>query len=398
MADYDIITVGGGIGGSALAKAMAESGYKVLVVERETQFKDRVRGEWIGPWGVAEAKEIGVYDTLIAAGGHHPEFWDTFAGPAALPRRNFAETTPQRLNQLTIYHPKMQDALLAAAEQAGADVRSGARVSNFEPGSEPRVEIEWDGGSETKTARLVVGADGRNAMTRKWGGFEQQQDPPGNLLGGVLVEGLAHAGDASTVLFNPFFGQGSFYFPQGKGFGRAYFASRTGGVKLQGEGALDRFLEESARIGFPMEHYEGMKQAGPFATFDGADSWVDNPYKDGVALVGDAAATSDQTWGQGLSLTLRDVRGLRDELLANDDWDAAGQAYATRHDAYFASLREAEAMFTTFLIDPSEGANAVRMRVIPAVLANPDALPDTLFSGPELAPPTDEHRALFAAG
>src|SRR5438093_682427 len=42
MQSYDIITVGGGLAGSALAKAMAERGARVLVVERETHFKDRV--------------------------------------------------------------------------------------------------------------------------------------------------------------------------------------------------------------------------------------------------------------------------------------------------------------------------------------------------------------------
>ena len=54
--DYDFITVGGGIAGASLAKAMAERGFRVLVVEREKQFKDRVRGEWLAPWGVAETK------------------------------------------------------------------------------------------------------------------------------------------------------------------------------------------------------------------------------------------------------------------------------------------------------------------------------------------------------
>ena len=53
---YDIITVGGGLGGSALAKAMAAHGAKVLVLEREKQFKDRIRGEFMAPWGVAEAR------------------------------------------------------------------------------------------------------------------------------------------------------------------------------------------------------------------------------------------------------------------------------------------------------------------------------------------------------
>ena len=88
MADYDIITVGGGIGGSAIAKAMAESGRKVLVLERETKFRDRVRGEWMAPWGVAETKELGIHDTLIAAGGHHTPVIAGYAGPAPLPPRN----------------------------------------------------------------------------------------------------------------------------------------------------------------------------------------------------------------------------------------------------------------------------------------------------------------------
>ena len=47
--DYDIIAVGGGLGGSALAKAMAENSKSVLILERETEFKDRVRGEFMSP-------------------------------------------------------------------------------------------------------------------------------------------------------------------------------------------------------------------------------------------------------------------------------------------------------------------------------------------------------------
>ncbi len=51
--NYDIVIVGGGLGGSALAKAMAERGASVLVLEREKQFRDRVRGEGVWPWGGA---------------------------------------------------------------------------------------------------------------------------------------------------------------------------------------------------------------------------------------------------------------------------------------------------------------------------------------------------------
>ena len=69
-ATYDIVTVGGGLGGSALARAMAQQGARVLIVEREQRFKDRVRGEWMAPWGVAEVRELELYELLTDDCGH----------------------------------------------------------------------------------------------------------------------------------------------------------------------------------------------------------------------------------------------------------------------------------------------------------------------------------------
>jgi hypothetical protein len=57
---YDVITIGGGIAASSLARAMAERGARVLALEREKPCKDRVRGEAIVSWGVAEANELGI--------------------------------------------------------------------------------------------------------------------------------------------------------------------------------------------------------------------------------------------------------------------------------------------------------------------------------------------------
>ena len=43
----------------------------MLILERLTEFADRVRGEWMAPWGAAELKRLGLYERFIAAGGHH---------------------------------------------------------------------------------------------------------------------------------------------------------------------------------------------------------------------------------------------------------------------------------------------------------------------------------------
>jgi flavin-dependent dehydrogenase len=66
---YDLAIAGGGLGGAALAINMARHGAKVLVIERERQFKDRVRGELMFPWGYAEACALGVVDCFAEAAG-----------------------------------------------------------------------------------------------------------------------------------------------------------------------------------------------------------------------------------------------------------------------------------------------------------------------------------------
>ena len=394
MALYDLVTVGGGVGGAALAKAMAERGHRVLVIERETQFKDRVRGEFVFPWGVAEAKELGVYEALSQAGCHHPRYWTDYAGPDPMPPRDFGEDTPLKLHGLCIYHPRMQDALLLAAQTAGAEVWRGACVRQVEPGREPNVLVDRGTEPAAISARLVVGADGRSSMVRRWGGFESRNDPSGNIFAGVLVENVAASAESSICMLNPFLSRMVLYFPQTQNSGRAYLASRSeGGVRLRGNGDFELFLRECTGSGLAAGLLDGARQAGPLATFEGGDSWVDHAYKDGIALIGDAAATSDPTWGQGLSLTLRDARVLRDGLLTEHDWDAAGHAYAAAHGRYYNKVRTAVSWFTQVFLQPGPEADALRARVLPQLESDPFFLPDTLIAGPDLAPPTEEHHA-----
>jgi 2-polyprenyl-6-methoxyphenol hydroxylase-like FAD-dependent oxidoreductase len=185
---YDIITVGGGLGGSALAKAMAEHGARVLVLEREQHFKDRVRGEQMHPWGVAEAKELGIYEVLHATCGHELPWYDIYLGPVQTGHRNLIATTPQQAPEFSFYHPAMQEIVLQAAADAGAEVRRGAGVREVKREGLPTVVVERDGRVEELQARLVVGADGRTSMVRKWAGFLVRRDPEGRLISGVLFD------------------------------------------------------------------------------------------------------------------------------------------------------------------------------------------------------------------
>jgi 2-polyprenyl-6-methoxyphenol hydroxylase-like FAD-dependent oxidoreductase len=63
----DAVIVGAGI---ALAISLARSGYSVALLEKSIAHVDRVRGEFIVPWGVAEAKALGILDVLENAGAN----------------------------------------------------------------------------------------------------------------------------------------------------------------------------------------------------------------------------------------------------------------------------------------------------------------------------------------
>jgi 2-polyprenyl-6-methoxyphenol hydroxylase-like FAD-dependent oxidoreductase len=393
---YDVISVGGGLGGSALAKAMAERGARVLVVERETQFKDRVRGEALAPWGVAEADKLGLLPLLEQCGGRRLRWWSLNAGGTEVTRRDFVETTPQKACWLTYYHPRMQELLIEATGKAGAEVRRGARVRQVTPGAPARVTIEEGGRVEEVETRLVVCADGRSSMARRWAAFTARQDPPRLVFCGVLFDDLVVADDVFHHFLAPHLGQVGYLFPQAGGRTRAYFGFHqdAGVQRLQGGADIERFREHSAAIGVPRGPLEAARPAGPLASFAGADSWVEHPYRQGVALIGDAAATSDPTWGQGMSLTLRDVRVLRDCLLTHPDWDQAGHAYAEQHDWHYGVMHKVDAWFADLFMEIGPEAEARRARALPRIAEDPTRIADAPSSGPE-APSDDAARRRF---
>ena len=394
----DAIVVGGGLAGSALADQLARAGREVLVLEREARFKDRVRGENMLPWGVAAARRLGIYDDLIAAGGHPTPNWVVYSMGAPGPARDLPKTTPGGDSTLNVFHPDMQEAVLGRAIAAGVQVKRGATVLGIDagPGRSPSVTFEHEGKQQTLTARIVVGADGRASQMRAWGGFDVQRNPDLLTIAGTLLEGTNVPDDTTYLAFGP--GIASFWAPLGGNRARAYFiypgvAGRRG---LTGKNKVGEFLQAVRGVGVPDSWLDGADSIGPLAEFDGADRWVESPAKNGVVLIGDAAASSDPSWGCGLSLTLADVEHLANALRANDDWDAALAQYAKEHDEYRAALHRIHEWMTQLVWTPGPEADARRMRVFPRWNEDPTGFPDGVGLGP--FGPSDERARRLVLG
>ena len=329
MDSYDLVIVGGGIGGAGLASVMARAGKRVLVLERSEVFEDRVRGEWIAPWGVVETQALGLYDLLRSVGGHHLTrhvTYDESLDPAAaeagtLPLGMFKEGVP---GPLCIGHPKHCQTLLDAAVAAGAEVRRGVNVTKIEAGAAPAVTFEHEGAEITARGRLLVGADGRTSQVREAVGIELRQDAPHHWFAGLLVEGAeGWADDLEAIGTEDDFA--FLAFPQGGGRVRVYGGYALGETgRFKGPDGARRFLDTfRMRCAPNNQALAAGRPAGPLLSYFNNDSWTDEPFAPGVVLVGDAAGWNDPIIGLGLSITYRDVRTVSDLLLGSDDWSVA---------------------------------------------------------------------------
>jgi len=170
-ARYDLITIGGGLGGAALAGVMSRAGARVLVLERSREFKDRVRGEVLVPWGGAEASKLGLFDALSDRHGHELRYWALDLDGIRALNRDLVSTSTVQLPVLTFFHPDMQRLVLSHATEAGADVQLGASVVEVAPGTpgssgspgSPTVTYQKSGETHHATSRLVNEAHRRGS-------------------------------------------------------------------------------------------------------------------------------------------------------------------------------------------------------------------------------------------
>jgi 2-polyprenyl-6-methoxyphenol hydroxylase-like FAD-dependent oxidoreductase len=404
MKTYDLIVIGGGIGGSALAAVMAKAGKSVLLLEQSTKYEDRVRGEWIAPWGVTETRRLDLYDLLVRAGGHHLArhvTYDESRDPAesearAFPLSMFAADVP---GPLCIGHPHHCQTLFDEAGRRGAEALRGLRVTRITPGTAPSVAYEHNGATHEARAKLLIGADGRLSAAREAAGIKLHQDKPHHWFAGLLIDGAEGWADDLQAIGT----EGDFAFlafPQGKGRVRVY-----GGYALDqrkrfsGDEGARKFLDAFRMKSSPgNEHLASAAPAGPLFSYFNNDSWTDEPFAEGIVLVGDAAGWNDPIVGLGLSITYRDVRIVTEILKASGDWSpAAFTPYAEERRERMRRLRFAAMLQAGLDMEFGEQARERRRRYHEAAAADPSLGLHgfAVMGGPDAAPPeifTEAHR------
>jgi len=393
---FDVVVVGGGIAGGSVATALARGGLSVLVIERSTEYKDRVRGEFIAPWGVLEAQRLGLLRALMDAGANPIERMYGYdeVRPAdetengAIPLRELIPGVPGALG---IGHPRACASLEAAAIRAGARVVRGVSEVVIRAGAKPAVEYAEGEATRRVGCRIVIGADGRDSTVRRQLGMDIHSTEARVFLAGMLVDGVRGWDPADALIGTE--GDRMFYvFPQTPSRARLYLGVRV--EERQRLSGADRVA--STLEGFQLRcipdtvDIAGATPIGPCAAYPMQDTWVETVCVEGAVLVGDAGGYSDPVIGQGLSIALRDARSAAEALLAEDDWSPATfGAYNSERAQRMRRLRFAAQLFTDGHLPVRPGDNVSRHARM-AMLSGGDEqaflTQASTLTGPETAP------------
>lgn len=394
----DVVIIGGGVGGCALAARLANAGLDVTVLERESTYRDQVRGEALVPWGFREAAELGLADAVLGADGTSvitrmtPYDETVEVSRARRAALDLTTAVPGAPGVVGVGHPELREALAAAAAKAGAVVVRGVGRTVIEPGATPSVDYEVDGEKRSLTCRLVVGADGKNSAVRTAAGIPVWVSQPRVLLSGMLVDdGDAWDREETTIAVS---GRNQYIvIPRANGHIRLYVGRRsTDPERINGPQRVSQFLDAYRTQALPCgDALANAIPAGPCATFPLTDAWTDTPVVPGIALIGDAAGWSNPVGAQGLSIALRDARLLGEALLDVCTWTPETlRGYTEERNTRMSRLRFATAL--TDLLSafglPDRAAKRGRMLALMAERPELGAALEGIHAGP-WTPPDD---------
>ena len=366
-----------------------------MVLERQTSYRDKVRGEYLHPWGVAEAKQLGLDDVLLAGGGcwiTEAIGYDELVPPSEAQALSITMFRPDMPGAMDLGHPQSCTALADAAVAAGVEIIRGVGEVTVASGATPTVRYELDDVEREVSCRLVIAADGRASSVRRQLGLELHHTEARTWGAGMLASGL----DSLPLHRSALGSEGDVHylvFPREGGVARLYIwhaieqAQRFAGPNRQLE-FLDAFRLSCLPFG---DEIAACEPAGPCAKYQMNDTWTDKVAVPGVVLIGDAAGYNDAIIGEGLSITLRDARTVAETMLADRDWSPnAFDAYTAERAERMRRLRICAALHTDLRCTFTDEGRAHRGAVFSQLNHDPllaAAMFVSAFAGPEAAPP-----------
>jgi 2-polyprenyl-6-methoxyphenol hydroxylase-like FAD-dependent oxidoreductase len=194
----DVLVVGGGPTGTALAIDLTRHGLDVRVVDKAAHSFDGSRAKGIQPRSLEVLYDLDALGDILAGGGTYP-LLGIHLGPLTIPWRmqplQDVTTDVPYPNTWMIPQHRTDAALRARLRRLGRDVEFGCELVGFEQRDDAVVAtVAGEQGAQEITARYLVGADGGSSAVRRaleigFIGSTDEQDRM--LIVDAAVEGLA---------------------------------------------------------------------------------------------------------------------------------------------------------------------------------------------------------------
>ena len=195
------LVIGGGIGGLAVAAALARRGVSVTVLEQAPSIAEVGAGLQISPNGLAVLRALGLEGALrqrSAVRGQAVVLRDYKLGKQVA-RLDLAHL-PNDQRYFFMHRADLIDVLIGAAKRANVSFEFGAQVASVRPGVLPVVQMT-DG--TTRRAELVVAADGIHSVARPVLNGADQATFTGQVAWRALVPNVGTHPDEAHVTMGP---------------------------------------------------------------------------------------------------------------------------------------------------------------------------------------------------
>lgn len=281
----DVLVVGGGPAGLVAARAAAERGCDVLLVERDRAIGLPVRcGEGVGAKGIEE-------------------FLDPMNGKAPWVSRRITRVEFRSPNGSVVRvghgdigyvldRSRFEPVLAEQAVAAGATIRVGTEVTGLaRGGGQWAVRVNHD---EQIRARIVIGADGVESMVGRWTGIDTRvRAKDMESCAQVLLDDIAVDPEAIVLHFGNEIAPGGYawIFPKGPRSANV----GLGVVALKARRSASGYLADYVAATFP-QGIERDRTVGGVVVQTTVRRTVD----DGVILCGDAAHMINPLSGAGI--------------------------------------------------------------------------------------------------
>ncbi len=301
-AEWEVIVVGAGPGGSVAASRLAEAGVDVLLVDKERFPRDKPCSDIYGPFGARTYEELGVYDRLQQAGYTYPgvllsspDYTSIYGGNSR------GVTCPRRVG----------DAILKEnAARLGAEVREEFWVHDLviEDGQVRGVRAKYQGEFRDYRCKVVIGADGSHSWVAKRLGLFTDDYDQVYLAGRAYYKGCEPPLRDVEVHYDPGFNPGFVCLSPHPGYGEVVNMgvgiqmSQYERSQLNAEEMVDKFTRESP-------HGEKMRGAVRVSEWMGwrvpSAGQIGRNYAAGALLVGDAGSFVEPFILEGVASAVR---------------------------------------------------------------------------------------------